>query len=359
VAREIVSHIHNLIPPGRFLKRMGRTKNYRGLEGPWEELTEQEVIKKTCQALRDCNRQDRAGYAAAVAVPDDVRQDQVHRSQTGMSNKEYAEKAAAETTREVSLAFEQQAQQVQQAQAQFQLPEYNESAKRPHIEVEPIPSINGGSISPSIEQGAHWLKKQRLDDADTTPHASTTPTTAASSGGMLQDRSLMDSVPSSTASHPHDPQGCQHDYLGHEHQHNMPLSPVKGQVHHHSLPDSPIAGDPAHHMPTFDHLGAAFHDSFARRAPSSNASVENFKMNANNFSADFDPLHLAVAAIENGDPYASHQQEFLAAVGDEFAPPSPLHPDHNHQHQNHQHQHHHHHHHHNGEELTHDRFGDI
>jgi hypothetical protein len=84
-------------PPGRFLKRTGRANNARGLQGPWEELTERECIKKTCQALRDCNRQDRTGYAAAVAVPEDVRYNQELRSKMGLSNKEY--RAMAQATR--------------------------------------------------------------------------------------------------------------------------------------------------------------------------------------------------------------------------------------------------------------------
>jgi len=95
VAAEIVDHIRSLDPPGRFLQRSVRIRHPRGLEGPWEELTHSNIIKKTCQALRDCNRQDRAGYASAVAVPDDVRQSLQQRSQTGLTNKQIAERAVA------------------------------------------------------------------------------------------------------------------------------------------------------------------------------------------------------------------------------------------------------------------------
>lgn len=54
------------------MKRDGRGQGSRGLSGPWDELSEREAIKKTCQALRDCNRQDRQGYAKGVAAPGDV-----------------------------------------------------------------------------------------------------------------------------------------------------------------------------------------------------------------------------------------------------------------------------------------------
>ena len=72
VALQIIKHIKDLEPPGRFLKRDGRGQGSRGLSGPWDELSEREAIKKTCQALRDCNRQDRQGYAKGVAAPGDV-----------------------------------------------------------------------------------------------------------------------------------------------------------------------------------------------------------------------------------------------------------------------------------------------
>lgn len=72
VALQIIQHIKKLDPPGRFLKRDGRGQGTKGLNGPWDELSERESIKKTCQALRDCNRQDRQGYAKGVAAPGDV-----------------------------------------------------------------------------------------------------------------------------------------------------------------------------------------------------------------------------------------------------------------------------------------------
>ena len=95
LAEEIITHIKSLDPPGRFLKRAGRSQSTRGLNGPWEELSPQECIKKTCQALRDCNRNDRQGYAAQVSVPVDVRENAEKRSASGLSLKEHAAAAVA------------------------------------------------------------------------------------------------------------------------------------------------------------------------------------------------------------------------------------------------------------------------
>jgi len=162
VAEEVIAHIKTLNPPGRFLKRPGRSNNARGLSGPWEELTEREAIRKTCQALRDCNRQDRTGYDAQVSIPDDVRQSAEQRQQTGLTPKQYAEQIALAAKKEAEL---------------------DAAGKRSRTEYQE------GALSPSVEDAAEWLKKQR---SDTTPLTSTmTPTTAASSGGLLQDMSMM------------------------------------------------------------------------------------------------------------------------------------------------------------------------
>ena len=55
LAEEIIHHIQNLNPPGRFLKRPSRSKKASDVDnGPWEQLSFRETLKKTCQALRDC-----------------------------------------------------------------------------------------------------------------------------------------------------------------------------------------------------------------------------------------------------------------------------------------------------------------
>lgn len=100
IAEEILKHIKSLDPPGRFLKRMGRAPTSRGLNGPWEELSDREAIKKTCQALRDCNRADRSGYAAQVNMPEDVRRHAESRSSSGLTNKQQAANAAAQKSRD-------------------------------------------------------------------------------------------------------------------------------------------------------------------------------------------------------------------------------------------------------------------
>lgn len=95
VAEEIIHHIQSLDPPGRFLKREGRGRVSRGLNGPWEILTDREAIKKTCQALRDCNRMDRAGYANGVLPPEDVIENAEKRTSTGLTGRQHAQAAAA------------------------------------------------------------------------------------------------------------------------------------------------------------------------------------------------------------------------------------------------------------------------
>ncbi|KAL3808166.1 hypothetical protein ACHAXA_010652 [Cyclostephanos tholiformis] len=102
VAEEIVRHISSLDPPGRFLKREGRGQVSRGLNGPWEELSRREAIKKTCQALRDCNRTDRETYAHGVQAPDDVKAVAQELASSGMALKDRATKAAEEVAAETS-----------------------------------------------------------------------------------------------------------------------------------------------------------------------------------------------------------------------------------------------------------------
>lgn len=103
VAEEIVQHISSLNPPGRFLKREGRGQVSRGLNGPWEELTRREAIKKTCQALRDCNRSDRESYASGVAPPEDVKAVVEQLAVDGVALKERATKAAEEVAQTMSV----------------------------------------------------------------------------------------------------------------------------------------------------------------------------------------------------------------------------------------------------------------
>jgi hypothetical protein len=74
LATEIVGIIRSLEPPGRFLKRAtgdknrpvesdndeGRSMYTRGLDGEWEELSDDKAVHKACQVMRDLFRPDRA-----------------------------------------------------------------------------------------------------------------------------------------------------------------------------------------------------------------------------------------------------------------------------------------------------------
>ena len=92
LALRIIDHIEKLSPPGRFLKRHGQ-------DGPWVKLTRSEVEKKTKQALRDCNRPDREGYAKQVQAPQDVDMAGREREMTGMSLQEFARKQVNDQSR--------------------------------------------------------------------------------------------------------------------------------------------------------------------------------------------------------------------------------------------------------------------
>jgi hypothetical protein len=153
VAEEIIKHIKSLDPPGRFLRRDGRGQSSRGLSGPWEELNERDAIKKTCQALRDCNREDRQGYADGVAMPGDVLQNAEQRAQLGLSGKELAAAAAAAYASDYAIEQDEG------------IPSY----KRPRDFC--FDPSSYGRVSPSVENAAEWLKKQRTDDAMATAAA--------------------------------------------------------------------------------------------------------------------------------------------------------------------------------------------
>jgi len=99
---EIILHIKALHPPGRFLKRDGKGQVSRGLSGPWKLLSENEAAKKTCQALRDCNRNDRSGYAEGVKMPVDVKDIKKKVSSEGLSMKERAKAAAIKVAKEAA-----------------------------------------------------------------------------------------------------------------------------------------------------------------------------------------------------------------------------------------------------------------
>ena len=161
LAEEIISHIRNLNPPGRFLKRPARTKKSDVDSGTWEELTEKETLKKACQALRDCNRGDRSEYAKHIDAPEDVQVSKVQRERSGLSNREYAERIASESiSRAAALAL---------------------AANPP-----PVASTRHNSYWVDTSPAAETEEEPNAVESltTTTPKATTTPATVASSGAF-------------------------------------------------------------------------------------------------------------------------------------------------------------------------------
>jgi len=152
VATEIIVHIHALDPPGRFLKRLGKGQISRGLSGPWQSLSEKESIKKTCQALRDCNRADRSGYADGVSVPLDVVVMAQKVSETGLSTKQRATVAAANAATEAAHAAQKAA---------------NESLKRRRPE-----ALSHSDTNTNGQMGAHAVATNHNLTAITSSHTS-------------------------------------------------------------------------------------------------------------------------------------------------------------------------------------------
>jgi hypothetical protein len=197
IAEEIVAHILSLDPPGRFLRRAGRpNRTIRGLDGPWEELTSDEAIKKTCQALRDSNRLDRTGYAAAVFVPEDVSSSQQIRSRSGLTNKQLAEIAAAQAKLGLDVKVQKPAaatvatvtsNQIQKREhdvAMLNPAHLHQTEFSSHPEdYEPTPISETTADSNRLS----WVKKQRFtgnSGVGSTPMPHGTPTTAGSSSGF-------------------------------------------------------------------------------------------------------------------------------------------------------------------------------
>lgn len=176
VAEEIIKHIQSLDPPGRFLQRDGRGQITRGLNGPWTELTHSQAVKKTCQALRDCNRPDREGYAVGVAMPDDVAREAERLANSGMTSRQQAAAtvAAEQASRTVGYSHPLPAYVTPQAAAAAAAA-MDMSFKRDREEAFGTPTATSldedGRVSPSIENAAEWLKKQRTDEAAATAAA--------------------------------------------------------------------------------------------------------------------------------------------------------------------------------------------
>mmetsp|Transcript_12280 Transcript_12280/g.21564 ORF Transcript_12280/g.21564 Transcript_12280/m.21564 type:complete len:429 (-) Transcript_12280:340-1626(-) len=168
LAQEIIDHIQSLDPPGRFLKRNGKSHSNRGLAGPWEELSPKDVLKKTCQALRDCNRSDRSGYAAAVKVPEDVKQNTEERLKSGMSLKEYAAAAVArENPSPIPSAAAIPAAGTTPEPLQEESQDHSNPCqlKRSNEDISDEHGSTADRVVTSMENPAPWLKRQRTEDS--------------------------------------------------------------------------------------------------------------------------------------------------------------------------------------------------
>jgi len=326
VAEDIISHIKALNPPGRFLKRPGgrfNKKGVRGLDGPWVVLSKEECIKKTCQALRDCNRQDRSGYAAAVSVPHDVQYYNQVRSQTGLSKRELAQSVAA---------------QVEASQVQFQpiLPpsilltsqvgkrERGDEDDDDDLNPTPIGETTSSSDHPLMEHPSQWFsqhnsEKPKNAEGTSTPAPNTTPATAATaaSSGILSDGTGHTSVSLAHSVH--------HSGFA---SNNPPSSGNQQDEHYYDYASeySPVAAsavslmashglDPAQGEPSDNH---SFEDPFVEYDDSKPAAVDHH---------DFvDPLHLAQMDGSNnsGSGLEHHQYHDDENPLQDFGPPSPL-----------------------------------
>lgn len=315
VAEDIIAHIKALDPPGRFLKRAGRSKKpVKGLEGPWEELTKEEAIKKTCQALRDCNRHDREGYAAAVSVPEDVQYFTQLRTETGLTKLELAQQVAAQ------VEANRQAEYMQ-APAQYAMEEHLGKRERGDSEIsdfEPVPIDETHSMNESLMQhtsdgvSQQSIKKSRTAGIET-PAPNMTPATVASSGILSRgtgNTSVSHGDPVDHSGHLRDSgnylesggdQHLHHSYYFSTSGYSPAVATAASLMEAHGL--APLEGDASDHT--------VFEDPFEDDAKQA-AAVDNH---------DFvDPLHLSQMDSGNNSEGEHYHSNHLQ----DFGPPSPL-----------------------------------
>mmetsp|Transcript_28897 Transcript_28897/g.63643 ORF Transcript_28897/g.63643 Transcript_28897/m.63643 type:complete len:293 (-) Transcript_28897:402-1280(-) len=172
VAEEIIKHIHSLDPPGRFLKREVGGKRSRGLSGPWLVLNHDQCVKKVCQALRDCNRGDRTGYADGVRAPEDVKEAHEKRKQSGLTNKQQAA-AAAGAVAAAHMSVHPQFQDASRYGAVGSMGGVGIPAPASDADqLAAAAAMNGGRVSPTMAEAAHTLyaKRQRTEDGHVPVH---------------------------------------------------------------------------------------------------------------------------------------------------------------------------------------------
>lgn len=183
VAEGIIAHIKGLDPPGRFLRREampGRRSSTRGkngsgldLSGTWRVLSDREAIKKACQALRDCARTDRNGYAVGVLAPPDVL--------------EVAHQVAG--TKRPSTAV------ISIAPKSFDDAFSRSGQNLPVTIFSGIDTWEEGRFSPSVDVAASWLKRQKVN-ASMNPNNNfeNIATSLSTESGSMHTRSQNNSV---------------------------------------------------------------------------------------------------------------------------------------------------------------------
>ena len=192
LSEEIVRHIESLDPPGRFLKRSGKTKNRRGLQGPWEIMSREEAVKKARQALRDCNRLDRDGYARSVAAPADVLESTLERKNSGLSQQQYVQQLVVTNPPSPSVSRTSSGRATPRSDP-------NEAFRKKRGATSPVParSVRTSEVVP--DPTISWIPNKLVDGGEcyninsdshdasqTTPNLrNSTPTTAATSGGLF------------------------------------------------------------------------------------------------------------------------------------------------------------------------------
>mmetsp|Transcript_31532 Transcript_31532/g.35760 ORF Transcript_31532/g.35760 Transcript_31532/m.35760 type:complete len:482 (-) Transcript_31532:306-1751(-) len=187
LALEVVKHVQSLQPPGRFLKRCGKATSSRGLEGPWEALTEKEYVKKTCQALRDCNRNDRAGYGSSVTIPEDVKRTAEELSKSGLSLKEHAAKRVAIKYPKRKTSTMMMTMKKPPPPSSLTQQDTTESP----VEARLIPTATAASVPASVS-----LKKQRTEEEPVVNYSSQhMPTSTAAAGAAGAGYASVDATP--------------------------------------------------------------------------------------------------------------------------------------------------------------------
>lgn len=235
LADSIIKHIEGLNPPGRFLvKKSNRSRSSSDLGGPWELMTYESALKKTVQALRDANREDRSGYAKGVPVTEDVKRRRKDLERLGLTNREFAKKIAVDFVANIKVT-----PGPTQRNEGTSVPDPTASLPHSPADIGSVDSSQWTNSSP--EMGPSPASHARLPNV--TPGTAVGPPRTASAL-FDDDRKMPSRDPFFTSD-------------------TLPPSPHDDTLHHASLEDSPHLSD------NFD---AAFKDTTT--GPSSNDPLD-------------------------------------------------------------------------------------